>query len=240
MGHPPKTNRRVNIPRLNRYITDDKLNRDEILLVHTTNSIGCKNYGNSSKLVEKYPYCDIAGLRCMDTDLKYIAREQDRSEEGTCHIHSPPLYSKGPKIGTLITQYGLGSPYEENKITQKIIRKCEDTSLIHHLRMDTIENRISYFNRSLFFLATLLKKEEYFEIKKIILPIGIGRGVVDDIWLKKYYNIITKFVYEMNFYGKKCYILVKKSHFKDINNYVKNNCSDVGISILEDLNQHHG
>ena len=78
----------------------------------------------------------------MDTDLKYIAREQDRSEEGTCHIHSPPLYSKGPKIGTLITQYGLGSPYEENKITQKIIRKCEDTSLIHHPRMDTIENRI--------------------------------------------------------------------------------------------------
>ena len=172
----------------------------------------------------------------MDTELKSNAKEQDRNEEGTCHIHSPPLYSKGPKIATLITQYGLGSPYEVNKITQKIIRKCEETSLIHHLRMDTIENRLSYFNRSLFFLASLLKKKkEYFEIKKIILPICIGRGVVDDIWLKKYYIIITKFVYEMNFYGKKCYNLVKKSHFKTINNYVKNNCSDVAISILEDL-----
>ena len=80
-----------------------------------------------------------------------------------------------------------------------------------------------------------MKKEEYLEIKKIILPIGIGRGLVDDIWLNQYYNIITKFVYEMNFYGKKCYILVKKSHFKTINNYVKKNCTDVAISVLEDL-----
>ena len=65
MGDPPETNRRVNISCINRYITDDKLNQDEILLVHTSNSIGCKYYGNSSKLVEKYPYCDIAGLRCV-------------------------------------------------------------------------------------------------------------------------------------------------------------------------------
>ena len=50
--------------------------------------------------------------------------------------------------------------------------------------MDTIENRLTYFNRRLFFLVSLLKKEEYLEIKKIILPIGIGRGLVDDIWLK--------------------------------------------------------
>ena len=69
MGDPPETNRRVNISCINRYITDDKLNQGEILLVHSSNTIGCKNYANSSKLVEKYPYCDIAGLRCMDTDL---------------------------------------------------------------------------------------------------------------------------------------------------------------------------
>ena len=125
MEDPPETNRRVNISRINRYITDDKLNQDEVLLVHSSNSIGCKNYGNSSKLVEKYPYCDIAGLRYMDMDLKYIAREQDRSEEGTCYIHSPPLYSKGPKIATLIAQYGFGSPYEENKITRKLLENVK-------------------------------------------------------------------------------------------------------------------
>ena len=96
--------------------------------MHNTNAIGCKNYGISSDLVKKYPYSQIAGLRYTDADLRYIAREQDRSEEGTCYIHSPPLYSKGSKIATLITQHGLGNPYEENKLSQKIVRNCEQES----------------------------------------------------------------------------------------------------------------
>ena len=97
-----------NIHRINGYITDEKLNQDEVLLVHSTNAIRCKNYGLPSDLVKKYPYCDIAAFWYTDTDLSYIAKEQDRSEEGTCYIHSPPLYSKGPKIASLITQYGVG------------------------------------------------------------------------------------------------------------------------------------
>ena len=109
----------------------------------------------------------------------------------------------------------------ENKLSQKIVRSCEEESLTHHLRMDTIDNRLIYFNRSLFFIATLMKQGEYIEVKKIILLIGISRGAVDEIWLNRYYNIITKFIHEMNFYGKKCYFLVKKTYFKAINNYVK-------------------
>ena len=50
---------------------------------------------------------DIAGFRYTDIDSKCISMERDISEESTCHIHSPPLYCKGPKIAMLISQYGL-------------------------------------------------------------------------------------------------------------------------------------
>ena len=157
-------NKDINISFINGNITDDILNQDNILLLHTSTSIACRNYGISSKLVEKCPYCDIAGLRCKDVDFKYYARKQDRSEEGTAYIHSPPLYSKGVKIGTLISQYGTGEPYEKNKETQNFIRgcqetpfrRCEETPLIKRLREDTVKNRIYYFNKSLFYLANIV------------------------------------------------------------------------------------
>ena len=101
--------------------------------------------------------------------------------------------------------------------------------------MDTIGNRLTYFNRSLFLLGRMMKQIEYINTKKIILPIGIGRGGVDEIWLNRYYDVITKFIEEMNFYGKKCYFLVKKSYFKAIDNYVTKNCSDKSISVFKNL-----
>ena len=107
-----KENKGINIPFINGNITDNMLNQNNILLLHTSTSITCKNYGIACKLVEKYLYCDIAGLRCKDVDFKHYARKQDRSEEGTAYIHSPPLYTKGVKIANLISQYGPGSPYE--------------------------------------------------------------------------------------------------------------------------------
>ena len=242
MEATPKENKGTNIPFINGNITDKNLNQSNILLLHTSDSIACKNYGISCILVEKYPYCDIAGLRCMDMDFKRYARKQDRSEEGTAYIHSPPLYTKGVKIGTLISQYGPGPPYEENKESQNFIRNCQETPfrcgktpLIKRLREDTVKNIIYYFNKSLFSLANILKREEYFEVKKIVIPIGIGCRGVDEVWLKRYYNVITKFVHEVNFYGKKCYILITEEYFKQINKYVENNCSDEAICILNKL-----
>ena len=82
---------------INAYISDEKLNQ-EVLLVHSINTAGCKNYGMSADLVDKYLWRDIDRLWYTDTDLKCITREGDRSEEGTCHIHTPPLYHKGLKM----------------------------------------------------------------------------------------------------------------------------------------------
>ena len=55
--------------------------------------------------------------------------------------------------------------------------------------MDTIENRLIYFDISPFPLGRMMKQIEYIRIKKIILPIGIGRGGVDEIWLNRFYAI---------------------------------------------------
>ena len=98
--------------------------------MHAINSVGCKNYGLTADLVEKYPYSDLAGRRYCDSDLKCIAREKDRSLEGLCIVRSAPLYIKGPKIATLVTQYGLGKPYEENGLAQRIV-KIVDKNLLH-------------------------------------------------------------------------------------------------------------
>ena len=105
---------------INAYLSDEKLNQEEILLVHVINSVGCKNYGLTADLVEKYSYSETAGARYCESDLKCIARDKDRSHEGLCLVPPSPLYMKGPKIATLVTQFGLGKPYEENGLVQKI------------------------------------------------------------------------------------------------------------------------
>ena len=79
---PPS--KKTNIRLVNAHISDEKLNQEEVLLVHTINSVSCKNYGLTADLVEKYPYCDLAGLRYCDTDLKCIASEIDRRPDSFC------------------------------------------------------------------------------------------------------------------------------------------------------------
>ena len=61
----------------NAYLSDEKLNQEEVLLVHAINSVRCKNYGLTADLVEKYPYSKTARARYCDSDLKCIAREKD-------------------------------------------------------------------------------------------------------------------------------------------------------------------
>ena len=133
---------------INAYVSDDKLNQEEVLLAHAINSVGCKNYGLAADLVDKYPYSETAGGRYCDSNLKCIAREEDRTPEGSCLIRPAPLYIKGPKIASLVTQFGLGRPYEENRLAQKIVRNCGQESFVKRLRHDTSENRLIHFNKA--------------------------------------------------------------------------------------------
>ena len=152
-----QTFKKSNLMLINAYVSDDKLNQG-VLLVHAINSVGCKNYGLAADLVDKYPYAETAGGRYCDSNLKCIAREEDRSPEGSCLIRSAPLDIKGPKIASLVTQFGLGRPYEENRLAQKIVRNCGQESFVKRLRHDTSENRLIHFNKALKSLSFSLFK----------------------------------------------------------------------------------
>ena len=102
-------------------------------------------------------------------------------------VHSAPLYMKGPKIATLFTQFGLGKPYEENGLAQKIVRNCGQESFVKRLRQDTSDNRLIHFNKALKSLSVSLKNNAYPDTNKAILPIGIGCSGVGDKWLCRYY-----------------------------------------------------
>ena len=95
-------------------------------------------------------------------------------------IHPTPLYINGPKIASLVTQFGLGRPYEENRLAQKIVRNCRQESFAKHLRQDTSDNRLIHFNSALNTLSASLKSAKYQDTNKVILPIGIGCSGVSE------------------------------------------------------------
>ena len=58
----------MNLMLINAYLSDEKLNQEEVLLVHAINSVECKNYGLTADLFEKYLYSETAGARYCDSD----------------------------------------------------------------------------------------------------------------------------------------------------------------------------
>ena len=224
----------MNLMLINAYLSDEKLNQEEVLLVHAINSVGCKNYGLTADLVEKYPYSETAGARYCDSDLKCITREKDRSPEGLCLVCSAPLYMKGPKIATLVTQFGIGKPYEENKLAQKIVRNSGQESFVKRLRQDTSDNRLIHFNKALKPLSVSLKNNAYPDTNEVVLPIGIGCSVGDK-WLCRYYEIIKKFACDLSHTGIHCYIAVRKQHLYAIDRFVGKRCNHKSQLQLKEL-----
>ena len=220
---------------INGYVSDEKLNQEEVLLVHAINSVGCKNYGLTTDIVDKYPYAETAGRRYCDSELKCIAREEDRTPEGSCLIRPAPLYIKGPKIASLVTQFGLGRPYKENRLAQKIFRNCGQESFAKHLRHDTSDNRLIHFNSALNSLSASLKTSIYQDTNKVVLPIGIGCSGESEKWLCRYYEIIQKFAQDISHKGIHCYIAVRKQHLYAIDRYVSKRCSQKAQLQLKEL-----
>ena len=220
-------------------ISDDDFNRSEYCLTISQNSISLKNFGATEDIVRKYNYADVAGLRYSCPELQYFSRLEDRCREGSVHINSPPLYTDGPVIATVISQYGIGRPIEENVIGKKLLKRCHDYSVVAHLEEDTIENRIKYFNKCLFQLSLqMVKSPEYEHVKKFILPVGIGRRGVDDIWLTRYMPIISIFANDVGAYGKEVVLVVNKSYLRYLEKKYdqENNTAGESFGDLKGLN----
>ena len=120
-------------------LTHEIFNNDDCCIVLNQNSLTYRNFGRCDYVVEKYPYGDVAGLRKPDKHMKMYARCEDRSIEGDCIINSPPHYVNGPTIATLITQFGIGRPFEHNNIAQKIVKNNRNKDLVTHLKKDSDE-----------------------------------------------------------------------------------------------------
>ena len=145
------------------------------------------------------------------------------------------ILHKRPKIASLVTQFGLGRPYEENRLAQKIVRNCGQESFTKHLRHDTSDNRLIHFNTALNSLSASLKTSTYQDTNNFVLPIGIGCSGVSEKWLCRYYEIIKKFAQDISYKGIHCYIAVRKQHLYAIDRYVSKRCSQKAQMQLKEL-----
>ena len=196
-------------------MNDNIFNKSEVCLVVSQNSVSFRNFGCTGDIVRKYPYADVAGLREADHNLKSFSKFKHRDAEGSAKLKTAAVGDEGPVVGTLITQYGIGRPLEENNISKKIVQYCPDTAVTSHLTLDTQEKRIVHFTLSAIRLAEQLSLSYYDRVKTVIFPVGIGRsGKVDNIWLIKYLPAIYSFANDMQNCGKRVILLIP--HYNEL------------------------
>ena len=193
-------------------ISDECFNDESTLLVLNHNSVAHKNFGRCADIAKKYPYADVAGLRKPDKYLKSYAVARDWDEEGSSIMKTPPSYTTGPAVATLITQFGIGSAFEVNDVAQKIAKNSRNKDLVNRLVRDSQKRRNLMFNQSIFRLGLQMASPDRDYIDKIVIPSGIGRsGIVDDVWLMVYLPVIHRFARDMESLGKTVIVIVPKS-----------------------------
>ena len=221
------------------FVTDDMFNNEKTCIVLNQNSLSYRNFGRCFDTVKKYPYGDVAGLRKPDKYLKMYSQYEDRGEEGDCIVKHPPHYFPGPTIVTLISQYGIGRPIEDNNIAAKIVKNSRNTDLVSRLSNDSMERRCYLFNNAMFKLGVLMSSSSRDFIKNIVIPVGIGRsGNLDDIWLTKYLPVIHRFSLDMDKLGKRVIITLTENVKKVLDDEFKHRDDSVVFhykSLLVDL-----
>ena len=209
------------------YLTDEIFNKENTCIILNQNSISLNSYGRCLDMANKYNYSDVAGMRKQDKTWRFYARPEDRDEEGACILKNPPHYTSGPVVCTLITQYGIGRPVEENNVAAKVIKASPNTDLSRRLSRDSQERRIYLFKHALSKLSFHLSSSRYTQVKNLIIPVGIGRaGKADKVWLEKYLPIIHAFSLEMEKIGKKTILTLTERVRQLLDEEFKNSSDD--------------
>ena len=219
-------------------LSNSKFDKDTICIVVPQNAVSCHNYGCTYDIVRKYSYANVAGLRRPCPVTKCYSVLEDRSPEGCIYIKSLPIYTNGPTVATLITQYGMGKHIEANDFARKLVKNCSDLTITPRLANDTLENRVSFFNTAMYKLAVQMRESEYDSIKHIIIPVGIGRrGRVDGIWLTKYSAVISAFAKDMLHQGKEVVLVINESYLNVLKKRYENldNVESVFFNKLNEL-----
>ena len=120
-------------------------------------------------------------------------------------------------------------------LLRKLFEIDAQETFVCHLRQDTSDNCLIHFNKALKQLSCILKNNVYPNIKKVILPIGIGRSLVDEQWLCRYYETIKKFALEVLHTGAQCYIAVRKSYLYEIDKFFNKRCNGRAKSQFKEL-----
>ena len=180
-------------------------------IVSYTNAIACKNFGLVKCIAETYPYGNVAGLRYSND--RGISQRSNRGVEGTAIVDMPADHHNLPTIATLITQYGIGKPFESNEISEKVAKYTKDADHATRLQSDTRLNRIKKFDDCLLNLRSDLGSAEYKDIKVILIPVGIGCGGVMNIdWVDYYLPLIDNFSRSVEAINKKVLLIINNSH----------------------------
>jgi len=175
------------------YFYKSEYTSRNLCIVTSTNAITCKNFGFTKYVMRAYPYGNVAELRYIDDEIG-SAESASRGREGSLEIRSLHEDNNTPKIATIITQYGIGLPFYENKVAQNSFRSTSDEDHAKRLRNDTTDLRIRIFDDCLIKLLCEIRKQEHSNIKVIFFPIGIGRGGrADGIWMKYYLPLLKSF-----------------------------------------------
>ena len=176
---------------LHTHVCDDLFNRSDVCLVLNTNSVSYKNFGRVASVVEKYTYADVAGRREKCPEYGFYCKASHQDKEGSLIVKEAPIYTEGPAVATIISQFGIGKPIEENKIARKIKENISDSRIKEKLSKDSESNRVKYFKDAINKLKESVVK---LSVKKVVFPIGIARsGNVDSCWMLEYLPIIQSF-----------------------------------------------
>ena len=196
-------------------VADEILNSTSTCIILNTNAVSFKNFGRLASIVEKYPYADVAGRRQPSETIDFYARKEDIGVEGEAVVSTPPVYSEGPTVITLVSQFGIGRPINENKIAKKMSEKCPDSEIRKKLKADTEVNRISYFKDCIQNAKSKLEKMN--DVKKIVIPVGISRsGNADPCWLCEYLPSIHELANEMNKLKKEVIIAASETYMNSL------------------------
>ena len=160
-------------------ITNDIFCADDVAICHIVNAVGCKSYGLSASLAEKYPYADIYGGRQPLYTLNR-ARVSSRDQVGTVRIFKK---SKFPFIVCLVAHYAPGNPTDSDEIKKQSLNSSTDKNYVVGLTRDKLTDRLRNLGSC---IDELCKKIPYLPVTNICVPAGTGCGLFGGVWEDKY------------------------------------------------------
>ena len=187
-------------------ITSETFCADDVAICHIVNAVGCKNYGLSASIAEKYSYADIYGSRQPLYNLNR-ARLSSRDQLGRVRIFKK---IGQPYIICMVAHFAPGNPtdLDESKTKKETMCTSTDKNYVAGLTHDKLSDRM---HNLILCIDDLRKKIPFLPVTSIYIPAGTGCGLFGDTWEHKYMPCLEKLGKFCATQGKYLKIVEKKS-----------------------------